>query len=478
MVRQISLNNKAINFMKNFSYTLMSNLVSLLVSVLMVLVVPKLLGTEDFGYWQLYLFYSSYVGFLHLGWNDGIYLRYGGNEYKDLNKRLFFSQFYMLVIFQFIVAAIIFSTSIIFLADENKAFIFQMTSLCLIITNLRFMLLFILQGTNRIKEYAMVTISGRILFCSLLIVFLVLGVREFKLLIVIELIGRLLTFAFAIYYCKDIVFRKISTFYFSFREVTENISVGIKLMFANIASMLIIGVVRFGIERSWDVSTFGKVSLTLSISNLMMLFINAVGIILFPILRRTEKDKLPSIYITMRDFLMIFLLGILIFYYPLKVVLSNWLPLYRESLMYLALIFPISVYEGKMALLINTYLRTLRKEKQILKINLLSLAISIVVTFVTTVTFKNLDLAIFSIILILAIRSVLAEIFLSKVLEISLKRDLVLESVIIFVFILSGWFINSWLTLIIYLITYIIYIYIKRGDISKTILNLKLLLSR
>ncbi|WP_102348322.1 hypothetical protein [Bacillus sp. Marseille-P3661] len=472
------MNNKAINFMKNFSYTLMSNLVSLLVSVLMVLVVPKLLGTEDFGYWQLYLFYSSYVGFLHLGWNDGIYLRYGGNEYKDLNKRLFFSQFYMLVIFQFIVAAIIFSTSIIFLADENKAFIFQMTSLCLIITNLRFMLLFILQGTNRIKEYAMVTISGRILFCSLLIVFLVLGVREFKLLIVIELIGRLLTFAFAIYYCKDIVFRKISTFYFSFREVTENISVGIKLMFANIASMLIIGVVRFGIERSWDVSTFGKVSLTLSISNLMMLFINAVGIILFPILRRTEKDKLPSIYITMRDFLMIFLLGILIFYYPLKVVLSNWLPLYRESLMYLALIFPISVYEGKMALLINTYLRTLRKEKQILKINLLSLAISIVVTFVTTVTFKNLDLAIFSIILILAIRSVLAEIFLSKVLEISLKRDLVLESVIIFVFILSGWFINSWLTLIIYLITYIIYIYIKRGDISKTILNLKLLLSR
>ena len=47
-------------------------------------------------------------------------------------------------------------------------------------------------------------------------------------------------------------------------------------MFANIASMLIIGVVRFGIERSWDVETFGKVSLTLSASNLMMLFINAV----------------------------------------------------------------------------------------------------------------------------------------------------------------------------------------------------------
>lgn len=67
----------------------------------------------------------------------------------------------------------------------------------------------------------------------------------------------------------------------------ENISVGIKLMFANIASMLIIGIVRFGIERAWDVATLGKVSLTLSILN-MIIFINAVGIIMFPTLRRTN----------------------------------------------------------------------------------------------------------------------------------------------------------------------------------------------
>ena len=30
----------------------------------------------------------------------------------------------------------------------------------------------------------------------------------------------------------------------------------------------------------------------------------------------------------------------------------------------MALLFPMGVYEGKMALLINTYLKTLRKEKQ------------------------------------------------------------------------------------------------------------------
>ena len=76
-------------------------------------------------------------------------------------------------------------------------------------------------------------------------------------------------------------------------------------MLANVASMLIIGVVRFGIEHAWDVETFGKVSLTLSVSNLMMIFINAVGIIIFPILRRTNESKLSEIYTIMRDFLML-----------------------------------------------------------------------------------------------------------------------------------------------------------------------------
>jgi len=112
-------------------------------------------------------------------------------------------------------------------------------------------------------------------------------------------------------------------FFFSFREAFENISVGIKLMFSNIASMLVIGFVRFGIERTWDVSTFGKVSLTLSISNLLMLFINAIGIIIFPVLRRIDQRKISLIYMTIRDLLMTVLLGVLLTYYPLKMILSK-----------------------------------------------------------------------------------------------------------------------------------------------------------
>ncbi|MBS4534366.1 hypothetical protein GOQ29_01900 [Clostridium sp. D2Q-14] len=470
------MNGKVINFIKNFSYTLSSNLISLIISTLVVLIVPKLVGVEEYGYWQLYLFYASYVGFSHFGWNDGIYLRYGGEEYVKLDKKLFFSQFYMLMGTQIIIAGVIFIATQIFIADVNRIFILQTTGICLLFTNVRNMLIFVLQATNRIKEYAQVTMIGRILYFSIIILFLLIGIREYKLMIIADLIGRFISLLLAMYFCKDIVFKKMSSFYFSFQETFENISVGMKLMFANIASMLIIGVVRFGIERSWDVETFGKVSLTLNVSNLMMLFINAVGIIMFPILRRTDEKKLPGIYSVMRDFLMVVLLGLLAGYYPLKTLLSTWLPKYSESLMYMALVFPMFIYEGKMALLINTYLKTLRKEKLMLKINLVSVSLSLFFTLLTTIIFQNLDLAILSIVVLLAIRSILAELILSNILKINMVRDILLELSLTVVFILSGWYINSWVTVLFYGTAYITYLSIKRKDISETIVSIKMLM--
>ncbi|WP_027108664.1 oligosaccharide flippase family protein [Lacticigenium naphthae] len=469
------MNDKVINFIKNFSYTISSNLISLIISTVVVLIVPKLIGIEDYGYWQLYLFYASYVGFLHFGWNDGIYLRYGGDEYTDLDKKLFFSQFYMLILTQIIIAIVLYTIAQISNLDSNRAYILQMTGICLLFTNVRHMLLLILQATNRIREYAQVTMIGRLLYFLIIILFLLIGIRDFKLMIVADLIGRVISLLLAMYFCKDIVFRKISSFYFSFKEMFENINVGIKLMFANIAGMLIIGVVRFGIERSWDVETFGKVSLTLSASNLMLLFINAVGIIMFPILRRTEKNKLPGIYFVMRDFLMVLLLGLLVGYYPMKTLLSVWLPKYSESLMYMALVFPVFIYEGKMALLINTYLKTLRQEKLMLKINLISVSLSLLFTTLTTNVFRNLDMAILSIVVLLVIRSILAEFSLAKILNISLLRDILLELSMTIVFILSGWYINSWITVFIYGAAYIFYLIIKKKDLSETISSLKML---
>lgn len=470
------MNSKAIKLIRNIKYSLTSNLVSMVISSLVILIIPKLIGIEEYGYWQLYLFYSAYVGFLHFGWNDGIYLRYGGKEYDELDKKLFFSQFQMLFIAQLMIAFMIFVITNILNFESDKLFIIQMTALCTVVMNTRDMLLYILQGTNKIKEYAQITMMDRLLYCLIIITFLLIGVREYKLMVAADLFGKFISLLYAMYYCKDIVFRRMSTFYLNIKETIDNINVGIKLMFSNIASMLIMGVVRFGIENSWDVPTFGKVSLTLSVSNLMMVFINAIGLIMFPLLRRTDGKKLPHIYITMRDFLMLVLLGMMMLYYPIRIFLTLWLPEYADSLMYMALLFPMCIYEGKMSLLINTYLKTLREEKAMLKVNLIALGLALILTFVTTIIIKDLNLAILSIMILLAFRCISAEIYLSKIMNISVFRDIFLEIIMTIIFILGGWFANPGMAVVIYAVSYIIYLFIKRKDIISTINNIKLLL--
>ena len=467
------MNSKALNFIKNFSYTLSSNLISLIISTLVVLVVPKLIGVEKYGYWQLYLFYTSYVGFMHLGWIDGIYLRYGGKDYSELDKKLFFSQFYMLLITQLIVAAVIMVLGGISQPAGDKFFIFQMTAICLVLSNMRYMLIFILQGTNRIKEYAFITMVDRVIYAGLIVLFLVFGIRDYKLMIVADLIGKLLSFIYSVYCCKEIVFRKLTDFYLTTSEMIQNISVGIKLMFSYIASTLVTGVVRFGIERSWDVATFGKVSLTLTISNLLMLFINAIGVIMYPMLRRTDEKKLPGFYMTMRNIIVVVMFGFLVFYHPIRVVLTAWLPQYKESLMFMALIFPLSVYEGTMALLVNTYLKTLRKEKVMMQINIITLTLSIVITIFTTIVFRNLNLAVISILILIIFRFILAENYLKKLMNLNITKDIVLELMLTIVFVCTGWYVNSWLTMGLYSAAYFIYIMIKKKDIMVCIAELR-----
>jgi hypothetical protein len=273
------------------------------------------------------------------------------------------------------------------------------------------------------------------------------------------------------------VFRKLSHFHLDIKESWNNINVGIKLLLANLASKLIIGIVRFGIERQWDVETFGRVSLTLSISHFMMVFITGIGVVVYPILRRTSREKLPLIYHLMRNFLMIIALSLLVFYYPARLILSAWLPDYAESLLYMALLFPMVIYEGRITLLINTYLKTLRYEKTMLRINAATVVVSAIFTIVTTVIWHNLNLAVLTILIGQVVRATIAELFLSKQLSISLNKDLILEIVLTLIFILSGWYIDSWWTVVIYVISYCIYLIIKRSDIKRTIVGMKQLIS-
>ena len=472
------MNTKLRNILENITYTFTANILTMLISIIMTLILPKFLGVTDYSYYQLYIFFISYVGFFHFGWIDGIYLKIGGMEYNDLEKSNYVTQFWMLNVLEIIIAAIISIFALFIIKNIDKSFVLISTSVCGVITILRTYLLFILQSTNRIKEYAKYTRVDRFIYFALVIVFLFLGFKNYKIILYIDIFLKLVALVLCANKMKDIVFGKLNISKNTLLEIFENISIGIKLMLANIASTLIIGVVRFGIQKNWDIETFGKISLTLNISNLLMTFINAVAVIMFPLLRREEESNLPKIYVILRNTLMIFLYMMLIFYYPIKLILSTWLPQYADSLRYMALLFPICIYESKMSMLINTYLKSFRKEKSMLIINTISLILSLILTILSVFILNNLTWAILSIVFLLGFRCVIGELVLTKIMNILIYKDIILETVLTAIFIISSWFINNMFCSIIYTCFYLIYVFIKRKDIKRTILLFKKILRK
>lgn len=470
------MNYKVKKFARNFSYTFIANILSIIISTVLLLIVPRFIDVSNYGYWQLYIFYSSYISYMSLGLTDGAYLRYGGWEYSDLRKPVFVSQYWFLVVFDIIANSAILLYYISIATDTSKTIVVALTCLTGVLVVPRSLLTFMLQATNRIKEFSIIIILERSIYFILVIAFLMNGVKEFEYLILADVIGKISSVIYSFFVCRELVFGKFESIKMSAKEIYVNISVGSKLLFANFASLLIIGIVRFFIERNWSIEIFGKISLTLSIANMLLLFINAIAVVLFPALRRTSQENLPFIYKTIRTTIMIPLVGLLVFYYPSKVILSAWLPQYTDSLIYMALLFPMCLYESKMLLLINTYLKTLRKEKWMLIINLITVAMSLLLTCLSVFVFNSLHLTILCIIFLLAFRCIIAEIYLARFLDIEVKKDIILEIIITIIFIIISWYLSVISAVCTYLVVYMIYLMIKKNDIIYLWSNIKMLM--
>lgn len=139
------------NLKKNIFFAFGSQGLQLLRSILVSLLIPKTLGIEEFGFWQLFIFYTQYSGFLHLGLLDGIYLREGGKHYKELDFRSLGAQFRIFLIWQFIII-IPFIILGLNSSDINRTIIIISSCIYAIINNTFTFFQYILQAVNEIKK--------------------------------------------------------------------------------------------------------------------------------------------------------------------------------------------------------------------------------------------------------------------------------------------------------------------------------------
>lgn len=427
-----------IKIFKNLSLTLLSSMVSLLTSAIIVLIIPKLIGVREYGYWQFYNLLASYVGVVPIGWIDGMFLKLGGKHYNNLDKENIKTEFLWFMYAMGFVSLMVLCYGMFFANNEYRIISIGL-ALTIFIYDVRAFISFILQATNRIAENAVITFISSILYLIFTIVLLVFNVHFIFAFIFANILSLAISLVYAMFKIEDMFKVDCLKLGQVSSDIIDNIRVGIKLLISNFSGMLLLGIVRIGIQRAWSIETFGKVSLALSLSNMMMVFITAISMVMFPILRRVSKEKLGQVYITIRVVLMTALFFALLAYIPLKILIVNWLPKYEESLYYLPLMLTTVVLQGKFELLSNTFFKVYRMEFQLLVVNVVSFIASALMTVLFTLYYKNLSALLLSVLVVMLLRSWLSEIYLSKHLKINLLRDQLLELFMILSYVWITW---------------------------------------
>ena len=224
---------------KNVFISIATQLISLALSFVMYMVVPKFISEIDYAYWQTFVLYATNVTVLHFGLVDGIALRYAKYDYNELDKKMMRSQFTIMFALTVFFASVLIVTA--FFATEGVSRILCVLIAASIITrNIVLYSTYTLQITNRISRYAAVIIAQKLVYGIIAVGLLMANVGEFYWYCIADLIGDLTVVVVSPFVNKGMYLGKTVGVKETFSEAGKNVASGALLLTANYSATQIL----------------------------------------------------------------------------------------------------------------------------------------------------------------------------------------------------------------------------------------------
>lgn len=451
---------------KNLATSVFVQVLSLGVSFLLNVFVPRGIDEYQYSYWQTFVLYLGYVGVLHFGLLDGIVLRYSQYDYGELERTIFHTLFMFLLGSTSFLAMALIVASCLFATDTTRLIII-LVSIGIILRNIFTYNSYLFQITNRIHGYAKLIVIQRLIYGLLVIGLLLLGVNDFYWYCIAELIGDAASIIVGAVYNRGMYFGKLMPVKKAFLEWKINVAAGVKLMLANWSSILLLSGAKMVVQWRWDELVFGKVAFSFSVCNLFLTLVVAVGVVLFPILKRIDQEQMSGMYKSIREIISPLLLVALVCYYPACYLIQIILPKYSQSLQYLGVLFPMIVFTSKVNLLTNNYLKAYRKEKQMLIINAASIALAFLMFGIGAYVLNSITAVLVGVVLSSMFNSVVSEITVMRKLQIHMVKEIVIEIIVAVAFIVATLNLNLMQAALVYICILAVYAIIFRRNIMR-----------
>jgi O-antigen/teichoic acid export membrane protein len=349
---------------KGFFFIVLSNLVSLLVGIGSSFLIPKLLQVDDYAIFKLFTLYSSYVGFFHFGFVDGIYLRFGGENYSNLNKEKFRSYFRFFLLLE--LSASLITCSLAFIKGINTYVLF-LVAFELLLSNLITYFSAIAQITTRFK---MVSAGSFLLSITKLInLFIFLKLTKIAdgayatpyAYIFLCLTSELFELSFFFYKFKDLVLGKGENWRSIKKDIASFFSLGMPLLLSNLITILLFNSNTQIVSLGFDSKTFGVYSFSYNVFSVVSIFTSAISLVLFPVLKRFDTKVMMEKYSVYLEKLSILLCFSLCFFPPIKLFINWFLPNYAASIDTIRICLPAIILYNLLLILVHNYYKASNK---------------------------------------------------------------------------------------------------------------------
>ena len=137
---------------KGVTIVLMVNILNLIFRLLLNFLMPKYLDVDVYADYKFYQLLVGYIGMLHFGFVDGVYIKFGGKDMKTISEDEIGQSLTSLLVMESIVTVIVVIIGIIIHQP-----VVLVAATAIISTEVMWLFQYIYQATGEFKKYGRIT---------------------------------------------------------------------------------------------------------------------------------------------------------------------------------------------------------------------------------------------------------------------------------------------------------------------------------
>lgn len=322
---------------KGLLYVLLANLINLGFNLISNFILPKQLSVNSYATIKTFQLYVSYVGLFHLGFIDGMYLKYGGKSVHEISHQDLQTNLSTLRVFQIVVTIICVVMAVVM--KQEIVFFFSLSILPLNLANY-FKQLY--QATGEFSLYGKIMNANTILifFANMMWIFLFKVDNGLYFLLSNVVVYFIVWIALELN-CRKILGGKKKGKTFSLNELVDNIKGGILLTVGNLSSVSLTSMDRWFVKALMNTFAFAQYSFAVSMENFMNVAVTPVTITLYNYFCKVTDIKNIR---KMRNCVMLFAASIVACAFPARFILEVYLTKYIDSAQVMFFLFSAQIF--------------------------------------------------------------------------------------------------------------------------------------